>query len=305
MGMHSLKQIETFNLNERPDQFLALGRAENNAIPNPFLNVFPGRSTLGRGATTTLSRLWPRFPQYTTLTLQGANTGRALYHSLQTKLDKRLTHGLNALISYTFSRLMDNNTTSVINPRRYRTVSPVDQKHVARIAFTYQLPFEFSSSRLLRQVLGGWATSGFVTFATGTPLSVTHANGRPIRVVNPALSGAVVNRLGNSVSGGRVQNPYFNVSAFLPLVDQYQIAPDGPTLDELRAPGSRSLNASLFKSFPIREKMRVEVRLEGTGVTNTPNFGAPGTNMNQAATFGVINSAGGNRAMQGALRFVF
>jgi len=107
------------------------------------------------------------------------------------------------------------------------------------------------------------------------------------------------------VTGGRVANPYFDVNAFLPLVDQYQIAPDGPTLDELRAPGTRSLNASLFKSFPIRERVRAEVRLEGTGVTNTPNFAAPGTNMNQTATFGVITSAGGNRAMQGALRFVF
>ncbi len=305
MGMHSLKQIESFNLNERPDRFLALGRAENNSIPNPFLNVLPGTSTLGRGATTTQSRLWPRFPQYTTLTLQGANTGRALYHSLQTKLDKRLSRGLNTLVSYAWARTMDNNTTSIINPRLYRTVSPVDQKHVGRVAFTYQLPFTFASNRILKQIAGGWATSGFLTLASGTPLSVTHANGRPIRIADPRLSGPISERLGDRVSGGRVQNPYFNVNAFLPLVDQYQVAPDGPTLDELRAPGTRSLNASLFKSFPIRETMRVELRLEGTSVTNTPNFAAPGTNLNQLATFGVINSAGGNRAMQGALRFVF
>jgi len=76
-------------------------------------------------------------------------------------------------------------------------------------------------------------------------------------------------------------------------------------LDELRAPGTRSLNLAVFKSFPIREKMRVEVRMEATGATNTPNFSAPGTNLNQAATFGVISSAGGSRAMQGSARFVF
>lgn len=305
MGMHSLKQIESFNLNERPDRFLALGRAENNAVPNPFLNVFPSTSTLGRGATTTQSRLWPRFPQYTTLTMQGANTGRALYHSLQTKLDKRLTHGLNALFSYAWARTMDNNTTSIINPRRYRTVSPVDQKHVARVAFTYQMPFKFERNWFLKQVAGGWATSGFVTLATGTPLSISHANGRPVRTSNPKIEGKISERIGDRISGGRPTNPYFNVNAFTPLIDQYQIAPDGPTLDELRAPGQSSLNASIFKSFPIREKIRAEIRLEGTGVTNTPNHAAPGTNMNQLATFGVITSAGGNRAMQGALRFVF
>lgn len=309
MGMHSLKQLENFNLNERPDSFLALGRAENNAVPNPFLNVFPATSTLGRGATVTQSRLWVRFPQYTTLTMNGAPTGRALYHSMQMKVDKRLSHGLNVLFTYTFSRTMDNNTTSIINPRFYRAVSPFDQKHVARVAFTYQFPFQFSGNglnRLWRQVAGGWATSGFVTFASGTPLSVSHANGRPLRISNPALSGPIVDRLGDKVdSTGRVTNPYFNPSAFLPLADQYVITPEPPVLDELRAPGTRSLNLALFKNFAIREHMKLEARMEATGATNTPNFGAPGTNMNQAATFGVINSAGGNRAMQATLRFIF
>ena len=304
MGMNSVKQIESFNLNEKPDRYLALGRAENNAIPNPFLNVFPATSTLGRGATMPQSRLWARFPQFTTLTLQGANTGRALYHSLQTKVDKRLTHGLNFLFAYTFSRTMDNNTTSIVNDRRYRSVSAFDQKHVMRQAFTYQLPWQFKG-RLLRQVAGGWATAGFVTFATGIPLSVTHANGRPLRIANPRLDGPVGDRLGDRLQGGRVVNPYFNINAFQALADQYVVSPEPPSLDELRAPGTKSLNAALFKAFPVREKMRVEVRLEGTGVTNTPNFAAPGTNMNQAATFGVITSAGGNRSMQASARFVF
>jgi hypothetical protein len=65
------------------------------------------------------------------------------------------------------------------------------------------------------------------------------------------------------------------------------------------------LNLAAFKAFPIRERLKVEVRLEATGATNTPNFDAPGTNMNQAGTFGVISSAGGSRAMQGSARLVF
>src|SRR5262249_6425282 len=143
MGMHNIKQIESFNLNEKPDRFNALGRAENNAVPNPFLGVFPTTSTLGRGATITQNRLWARTPQFTTLTLQGATPGRALYTSLQMKLDKRLSQGLKVWWPYTFSRLMDNNPPSAINDRHYRAVSAFDQKHVMRLAFTYQFPFRF------------------------------------------------------------------------------------------------------------------------------------------------------------------
>jgi len=309
MGMHSLKQIESFNLNEKPDRYLALGRAENNTLPNPFLNVFPATSTLGRGATITQNRLWVRFPQFTSLTMQGANTGRALYHSMQMKLDKRLTRGLNFLLTYTFSRLMDNNTTSIVNERHYRSVSSIDQKHVMRLAFTYELPFRFQGggmNLLARQALGGWALSGLVNLATGAPLSVSHTNGRPIRIRNPRLEGPVSSRLGDRRdASGRVLNPYFDIAAFVPLPDQYTITPEPPALDELRAPGTHTLSLSVFKSFPLRERLSLEVRVEATGATNTPNFDAPGTNMSQAATFGVISSAGGSRAIQWSGRLVF
>jgi hypothetical protein len=303
MGMHSLKQIESFNLNEKPDVYLALGRAENNTLPNPFLNAFPATSTLGRGATITQNRLWVKYPQFTTLTLQGANTGNALYHSLQIKADKRLSHGFNVLGAYTLARIMDNNTTSIVNQRHYRAVSLFDQKHVLRIASTYALPFRFQG---WKKMVGGWSLGGYYTFNTGVPLSVTQANGRPIRIKNPKLEGSVGSRLGDRRDArGTVLNPYFDITAFQALPDQYVISPEPPALDELRAPSSRSLNLSLFKTFPIRERFRIEVRVEATGVTNTPNFDAPGTNMSQTATFGVITSAGGNRAMQGSLRLAF
>jgi hypothetical protein len=213
---------------------------------------------------------------------------------------------LNFIFSYTFSRLMDNNTTSLINTRKYRAVSPQDQKHVARFAFTYQLPFSGANTRkALKYTLGGWSIAGFGDFATGVPLSVTHAFGRPLRTRNPALSGPISERLGDRVSGGRAQNPYFDTGAFIPLADQYVITPEPPTLDELRAPGPKTMSASLFKFFPITETKRIEFRLEATGVTNSPNFGAPGTNLSQLGTFGIIQSAGGNRAMQFSLRFSF
>ena len=303
MGMHSLKQIESFNLNEKPDVYLALGRAENNTIPNPFLNLFPATSTLGRGATITQNRLWGRYPQFTTLTLQGANTGNSMYHSLQMKVDKRLSHGFNVLGTYTLARIMDNNTTSIVNQRHYRAVSAFDQRHVLRIASTYQLPLRFQG---WKRALGGWSTGGYYTFNTGVPLSVTQANGRPIRIKNPKLDGPVSSRLGDRRDArGNVLNPYFDITAFQALPDQYTISPEPPALDELRAPRSRSLNLAVFKTFPIHERLRLEFRMEATGVTNTPNFDPPGTNMSQTATFGIITSAGGNRATQASLRLAF
>ncbi|MCI0423967.1 MAG: hypothetical protein L0312_32940, partial [Acidobacteria bacterium] len=310
VGMLSLKQFESFNLNEKPDQFLALGAAENTRVPNPFLGVFPPTSVLGQGSLITQNRLWARFPQFTSLTVHGANTGKAIYHGLQLKVEKRLTRGLNFLWNYTNSKLIDNNATSLINKRHYRSVSSFDQPQFMKLAFTYELPSHFSGSawgKVWKQALGGWSFGGFLTFASGMPLSITHANGRPIRIRNPAKSGPIGERLGDRRDPvtGKVLNPYFDIDAFRPLPNQYTISPEPLFFDELRAPGTRIMSASLSKSFALRERLKLEIRAEASGVTNTPNFSAPGTDMSNAATFGVINSAGGARSMQMTARLAF
>ncbi|MCS7024087.1 MAG: TonB-dependent receptor [Bryobacteraceae bacterium] len=304
VGSHSVKQFETFNLNERPDFALPLGNALNQTVPNPFRGILPATSPLGQGATITRERLLLRYPQYSAFTVQAMNTGRGLYHSLQVNVNKRVSHGLAVIFNHTFSRLMDNNTTSVINPRQYRSVSSLDQKHILRLAATYDFPWKFRH-RFAQTTLGGWKVAGLYRFLTGLPLSVSHPNGRPIRIRNPRLSGPVSQRLGDRTEGGVVVNPYFDTGAFVPYPTPFVVPADPPALDELRAPSESGLNFNLFKRFPIRERLQIEARLEGANVLNSPNFGAPGTNLNALATFGVITSAGGNRSMQGALRILF
>jgi hypothetical protein len=308
VGTISLKQLEDFNLNEKPDRFLALGAAENNKVTNPFLGALPPTSVLGQGGTIAQSRLWPQFPQFTNVTLNGANTGRASYHALQMRVDKRLTQGLNFLFTYTFSKLLDNETTSLVNPRRYRTVSSLDQPHILRFAFTYQPPLKFRQ-KLVDSLLGGWSLSGMLEASSGTPLdAVTDANGRMIRLRSPRIDGDVGERLGDSVVGGVAQNPYFDISAFQGLPNQYTVSPEPPRYGDLRSPATRYINASIFKTFAVigrLEQLKLQLRVDASNLTNTPVFGNPGLGFNNKATFGVITSGGGPRNVQGALRLIF
>lgn len=304
VGMLSLKQFESFNLNERPDRFLALGAAENTRVPNPFFGLAPASSTLGNANTIVQSRLWPAYPQFATLTVNGANTGRAIYHAGMLKVEKRYSKGFSTLLSYTFSKFIDNNTTSIVNPRRYRSVSALDQTHTVRWALTYE-PTWRPKPALMRAVAGGWQFTSFYSFETGTALSVTHANGRPTRLRNPRLDGSVADRLGDRRQGTQTVNPYFDIAAFQPLPNQYTVTPEPPTLAELRAPSAGSMNVTAMKTFPIYERFHLQVRMDAISVTNTPIFGAPGTNLSNLATFRVINSAGGARQMLGSVRLLF
>ncbi len=310
LGSLSLKQLESFNLNEIPDYYLQFGAQATAKVNNPFLNVFPSTSTLGQGVTFNQSSLWSRYPQYTSLTMAGMNTGRTSRHALNLKADKRFSHHLSVLWTFTWAKMLTANTTSLINERHYRSVPSIDQPYLTRLAAVYEVPWKINghgfANALLRGAVAGWSMSGSFDIEAGYPLSITGSNGRPILLRNPSLSGTVSGRLGDQRDArGLPANPYFDVAAFQALASQYTISPTPLYLPYLRQPGTFAVNGSMFKSFAIRERAKLEIRGDAISLTNTPNFGAPGTNFNSPSTFGVITSAGGTRLVTMAARFRF
>jgi hypothetical protein len=313
MGMLSLKELQSFNLNEKPDQFLALGQAENDKINNPFLGIFSPTSSLGQGATISRKQLWVAFPQYSGLTVQNVNSGQSIYHSGLLKVQKRYSHGLNVLLSYNFSKLISSNTSSLINNRPYRGIASTDYPHQLRIAAVYQLPFGRgkaigSSSRgPLSYIIDGWTLSTYVTYRSGAPLSISGPNGQPIMLRNPSKSGPVSERLGDQIDPKtkKVLNPFFDTSAFQPLADQYTIPPNPPYSTNFRGPSQWGRNAAISKDVRIWERLRLQIRAEATDFTNSVLWGNPGTNISNQATFGVISSGGGGRQIQMSARVAF
>ena len=61
-------------------------------------------------------------------------------------------------------------------------------------------------------------------------------------------------------------------------------------------PGNFRLDVNLLKSIRVTERVRVQIRADAVGVTNTPQFGNPDTNIN-SLTFGRITSSTGSRVI--------
>jgi hypothetical protein len=74
--------------------------------------------------------------------------------------------------------------------------------------------------------------------------------------------------------------------------------------DILRGPGFFNLDASLFRNFAIRERIKMQFRAEALGATNTPQFGNPGATVG-SSTFGIISSSTGDRQVRLALKLSF
>ena len=309
---NNTEAVLNFNLNELPAAYLARGVQQSLQVTNPFFGIAPASTSLGSSKTIAQKQLWLAYPQFSGVT--SANNGvNAQYQRLQFGLEKRLSQGISVLFNWSISKLMQNNIVSSINPQEnIRGISQIDTPHIVNLAFVYDLPFgpgrPLPAARgPLGRVIGGWTLSGIATYASGQPLSVTDTNGRPIPIGSPALGGAIERRIGDQVDPvtHQVINPYFKTGVWQSLPDQYTLTPEPLYLAYLRSPASKGVSASLIKRVQVKERLNISMRLDASGLFNTPQWGSPGTNLANKATFGVINSASGNRKMQVALRAQF
>jgi len=258
---------------------------------------------------------------YISPTYYDQSIGRSSYNAFQFSLDRKTSHGLTYLISYTYSKSMDvgasgyfnSEGTSIENPydlNADKSVSGYDLTHMLSASWVYQLPFgakqRFSSgNHFLDYVIGGWQINGIATLDSGVPFDVG-VSGDIANTGNAGSQSYGYERL-NFLGGPKVApNPspsqWLNLSAFA-VPAQYTFGNLGR--NTLRADWNRNLDFSLFREFPFTESKRVEFRVESFNFFNTPIFGIPDTNYHDP-TFGVVSStANSPRQFQFGLKVYF
>ncbi|MEX2260448.1 MAG: TonB-dependent receptor [Bryobacteraceae bacterium] len=134
-------------------------------------------------ASTVAQALRP-FPQFASVGSMWAPLGNNWYDSLQMKLTKRYSNGLDFQLAYTWSKTLTTvedqdgavvPTNNVFNREVQKALSRSDQPHVLVMAFNYQVPSLSGGNRVLKQVLGGWTVGGILRYASGTPIRVPQA----------------------------------------------------------------------------------------------------------------------------------
>jgi hypothetical protein len=158
-------------------------------------------------------------------------------------------------------------------------------------------------NRLTDSMLGGWQINGISTFSTGLPVAVTTQN--TSRAGNGALR---PNNNGKSAElSGPVKdrlNRYFDTTVFSPPAP-FTFGNTGRVLPDVRIPGTKSFDFSLFKNFPVVERMSLQLRAEAFNLMNTPRFGRPNSSLN-AVQFGLITAqANSPRQLQFGLKLLF
>ena len=234
------------------------------------------------------------------------------YHALTAKVDKRFARGFSILGSYAWSHAIDLNSefggTSPQDNRNIRADlanSGFDQRHVANISYSWELPFGKGLRGIAKNVLYGWEVTGINTFETGRPSNVTlgfdNANvgargnfQRPNLVGNPFPSGF-------QQTAGR-NGLWFNTGAFA-VPAQYTFGNLGR--NTLRGPNFLNTDFGIFKNFALRENVGLQFRSEFFNLFNDTNFGNPVTTFNSPNFGKVLGMASLQRQIQFALRLVY
>jgi len=245
--------------------------------------------------------------------------GVSAYNALQAHVEKRLSHGLQAGVSYTFSRSFDEqsamglfyNGSNPLNLRGGYAPSDYDRTHVFNIDYHYELPKFFPTTTWEGKVADGWAIQGLVILQSGQPFSVIDYSGAVGSIfysindgitnpIVPLASGCTPQNAVTGAIGNNPNSPALKASCFtLPLLNPGDLGgaiPPGDTFETNFIPngGQRNIfrqawqkraDVSLLKVTQITERFSLKYTFDVFNLTNHPSFDIPIDNVNQNLAF--------------------
>ena len=285
-----------------PNIGYALNAQLSQNIPNPFYNyltpnVFPG--VLRNQPTVAKGSLLRPYPQYGgDLTVNNEGDWRSRYQALQLRVQRSYAAGASVLFAYNYNQ--ERNEGYFNAPQQYVNqvfwLGSNNPRHRATIAGTYDFPVgkgkKFGSSMhpILNAAVGGWQLSGIYSYRSGEFLRF--------------------NQMDYSGADPHIDNPgpqkWFNTDAFkvatpfTPRLNPFQF--DGVT-----GPVFWNMDGTISKTFPIKERYKLEFRFEAYNLTNSLMWANPVMVVDNSLFGRSTAQATGNRGreMQYTLRLQF
>jgi hypothetical protein len=256
-----------------------------------------------------------------------AGIANSAYNALETSMRRRLSHGLSFLLSYTWSKDIDdvssfNITGSAAKPvagendlaqdpfnlKAERGLSLFDARNRFVGSYEWTLPFWNHAQNWYQSALGGWQLDGIATLMSGTPFTVFDSNDVAAQGSAPEITGFSAQRpnlVGNPNNGPRAVNGWLNTSAFQrldPTANAGQFGTEGRNVNI--GPAYSDWDFAALKNFRVTESKQLQFRTEMFNVLNRTNFRLPDSDIS-SPTFNHILEAEAPRQVQFALKFFY
>ena len=240
--------------------------------------------------------------------------GISAYHALQAHVEKKMSHGIQAGVSYTYSHATDEQSALGLfyngsNPLYLRSgygSADFDRTHVLNFTYGFALPKLYKGSSFAGKLINDWNLNGVAIIQGGQPYSIVDFSGavgslyystfdgitNPIVPLAPGCSA----KSATTGASGAFHTGALKASCFtVPLVAVgTNGVPNGDPFETQFTTGQRNIfrqayqkraDASLSKLVSIHEKYTFKYTLDVYNVTNTSSFDVPGDNVTQNAAY--------------------
>ncbi len=309
VGNHGSDLRVTRQLDAVPRQYMSASPLRDQAaidflsaqVPNPFFPLLP-RTSLS-GSNVSRSQLLRPYPQFTGLT-RDANEGYSRYHSLQTRLEKRLSAGYTVNVAWTWSKLLE--ATGFLNdtdPVPERVISDQDRTQRVVISGLWELPvgkgrkFAASARGPLGKLIEGWQAQTIYQLQSGQAL----AFGNAIFLGN--LADIPFSRDRRNIY------QWFNTAAGFERSSSRQLGSNLRTFSTrftgVRGNGLNNWDVSLVKNTGFTERARLQFRAEFINAFNHAQFSNPNTTPTSSSFGRVTSTSQWPRTIQFGLKVLF
>ena len=306
------------------------GALVNNMVPNQWAAILPSTNAYYGQATVPLWVSLQEFPQFgnggyaggSGVGVHGYPGGDSDYSSLQTKIEKQLSHHFTTLATFTWAKLITDDGNPPLGFVGAHNGSPQDWKNMnlehsvspqeVKFQFTWQASYDLpvGKDRLLKlngpgnAVLGGWTINGIAYLSDGVPIN-SPTSGSPLAVS--------FNQRTDLVCNPRQGAPHTAAQWFLPNCFTTPasgfVAGTAPDyLDNVRTMGAQDVDISLYKNFSTGKEKNLRIEVSSYNIANKAQFAGPNVSSPSSGfvNFGqILSDVNTPRQFQFGSRFTF
>jgi hypothetical protein len=290
---------QEFNMAD-PNLSYSLKAVLSQNVANPFYNyltpsLFPG--TQRNAPLVSRGSLLRPYPHYGALTANNWGDWRARYQALQLRVQRSYAAGASILFAYNYNQERNeaffNDIQQYVNQVFW--LGSNNARHRLTIAGSYDFPigkgrkFGAGMHPVLNAAVGGWQVSGIYTYRSGEFIRFGAAD----VVGDPSIE-------------NRGPAKWFNTDAFR-VLPAFTPRTNPNQYPGLTGPIFWNADGTISKTFPVKERYKVEFRLEAYNLTNSLMWGPPNTTIGNALFGRSTTQATTNRGreMQYTLRLMF
>jgi hypothetical protein len=196
------------------------------------------------------------------------------FNSLQTSLRQQVWKGLNANVNFTWGHALDD-ASSVTSPENSYNLKAdwASSTFDTRLYTTSYVSYAAPKSHFVPALTNGWQANALITITSGNPVNILAGTNVSATGENKDRPNLVGNPFANVPTlTGTLAVQYFNPAAFAkPAAGTY----GNLGRDAIYGPGFGSVDFSIFKNFPITEKIRGQFRVEIFNLLDRTNWANP------------------------------